>query len=266
MIGFTGLIPDTPEQLAERKSLEKPLPAVCFSTENETRLSRIPSWVKFDDQRQMNSCAGHGGTTALEKIAYNLIGRPQQLSRLFLYAEGQKRCGIRGDNGCALYGIVKAAMEVGVAREEVQPYGPYQTKFSEAVYQDAANWRLKKTLKLDLGYNSYRAILGQNIGSILVGTMWPIEIQNGYVRSYRRHGGGGHAYAAMFLADTADANGRPDVWFVNSHQGNFAFKGSATFVEEMQGEDHFGNVGFTDMDVPAPRKIDYFAEGNFPYE
>ncbi len=260
---FTGLIPDTEDQLAERMAAAQPLGPVCFSAEEETRLSRIPSWMRRDDQGQRNSCAAHGGTNCGEKIIYMQTGEAVQLSRQFLYIEGQKAGGMRvADAGCTLFGITEAFRRVGCCREEIEPYGAWKTQFSPEAYADASKWRLRQTLSVRGGYKDWRAVLGANIGAILAASLWPIEIVNGYARRYAPRGNGGHAYAGLFLADTADANGRPDVWFLNSHQGNFEFKASATFVDDLMSRDQFGILAFTDMETPAPRKIEWTGKGS----
>lgn len=258
MSDFTGLIPDTPEQLTERLRECVTMTAVCFSQEDETRLPRIPDWMRRDDQGQRNSCAAHGGTNVMEKLAYMKTGQMTQLSRQFLYIEGQRAGGMRvADQGCTLYGITKAAKEIGVCTEETVPYGPWTTNFPQRAYQEAANWKLTNTVDLRSGYRPWRSLLGQNIGGVLMATYWPIEIKNGYAYRYRPIGNGGHAFAGLFLATTADAQGRPDVICFNSHLNNFEFKASATFVDELMGNDQFGCVGFTDMTTPAPRPFNW---------
>lgn len=255
---FTGLLPDTPEQRAERMSQAVSMGAVCFASDvPETRLSRIPSWMRRDDQGQRNSCAAHDGSNCAEKINYVKTGKPTQFSRQFLYIEGQKAGGMRvADAGCTLYGITKCLKTVGVCREELEPYGAWKTKFAPESYADASNYKLTNTVSVARGYADWRVVLGGNIGAILAASMWPIEIDSqGYARRYRPRGGGGHAYAGLFLADTVDANGRPDVWFLNSHQGNFEFRASATFVDDLMAQDQFGILGYTDMEVPEPRQI-----------
>lgn len=258
MAEFTGLLPDSPEQREERLRSAVSMPQVCYSQDGETRLPRIPSWMRRDDQGRRNSCAAHAGTNVLEKLVYMQTGHSTQLSRQFLYIEGQRAGGMRvADAGCTLYGITKASRETGVCTEDTVPYGAWVTTFPRNAYEEAAKWRLTNTVNLQGGYSAWRAMLGNNVGGVLMASRWPIEIRNGYASRYRPSGGGGHAYAGLFLADTSDANGRPDVLCLNSHSGNFEFKASATFVDELMGNDVFGIVGYTDMTTPAPRHFDW---------
>lgn len=257
---MTGLIPDTAAQRAVRFAAGITLPNVCMSTEGEARFAVPPSWMRIEDQGQRNSCAGNAGSSVLEKLNYMLTGSTRQLSRQFIYAEGQKKCGIRGDSGCALFGIIDAAEQIGCCGEDVEPYGQYRTQFKPEAYEDAKKLRIKTKIN-PRGYEDWRAILGQNIGGLLIGMNWPISLSNGYASRYRPLENKGHALAALFLADTEDSQGRPDVWIANSHSENFGQAGwmkvSATFVEELQRQDPFGNQGVTDLEVVRPRPISW---------
>lgn len=262
MSDFTGLIPDRPEDLAALQRDALSLEGLYCAPEQETRLAKVPDWVQFDDQAQMNSCVGHGLTTALEKVVYMKTGVPTQLSRLFAYKVAQAATGISGDVGAQLSGAAKAAMTVGICREEVFPYASYSTPIPQAAYDDAKNWIVTQRVRADT-YQAWRTALGGNIAGIMTASRWPIVVENGYARRYVPRGRSGHCYAAMFLADTSDTQGRPDVWMVNSHKGFFTFKVSATFVEELLGQNPNESQGFTDMATPAPRPVDWFKDNPF---
>lgn len=259
MADFTGLIREDPEVLADMQKDYMSLEGVRCAPEREARLAKVPSWVAFDDQMRMNSCVGHGLTTALEKVIYMKTRTPTQLSRLYAYRMAQAETGIRSDSGAQLSGALKASLK-GICREAVFPYGPYNTPITQAAKDDAKKWVVVGHIKVP-NYQSWRTALGGNIAGIMTASSWPIEVdRNGYARRYHPMGRGGHCYAAMFLADTADANGRPDVWMVNSHLGNFTFKVSATFVDQLVGQNPYESVGFTDMEVPVPRPINWLED------
>lgn len=264
---MSGLLPDTPEQLAFRMGAGLTLPPVCMSTEGEARFASPPAWIKTEQQGMMNSCAGNAGSTLLEKLQFMLTKSQRQLSRLFMYVEGQKASGDVGyDNGCRLFGIIRAAQQIGCCGEDVVPYGPYRTRFPAEAYEDAKKIRAKTTIN-PRNYADWRAILGQNIGGLLIGMQWPIRLQNGYAAHYQPTGGDGHALAALFLADTEDSQGRPDVLVANSHGPDFGINGwmkvSASFVDELQAQDPFGNQGVTDLVDIAPRKFSWADDSAF---
>ena len=247
MTEFTGLIPDTPEVLAQLRSELVPLPAVCFGAPKEVTFDSPPPFIALENQGAMSSCAGHGGTTAAETDLYWETGRYTQLSRLFAYQEGQKKAGINSDRGCTLSGIIRAFEDVGCPEERYAPYGPYGTRFNQAAYDNAANWRLKSKIALP-SYADVRALLGQKVGAVLAGSYWPLRWDaNRYVKSYGGAGGGAHAWAMVALASSKDATGKPDVWAANSHAGNYWLKLSATFCDELLGRDQFGIMGITSM-------------------
>lgn len=259
MNAFTGLIQESPQALEAMMAGAGSLEGVYCAPETETRLPAVPDWMQRDNQSSLNSCVGHGLTSALEKVVYMKTGVPTQLSRLFAYKVAQKATGIRGDNGAQLSGATKAAKTYGICREEVFPYGPYSKQLTEEAYADAKNWVVTQHMRVP-NYSAWRTALGGNICGIMTASKWPIEISKGYASHYRPRGNGGHCYSALFLADTADAQGRPDVWMFNSHSGNFTFKASATFVEELLGRNPNESVGFTDLTVIAPRPVDWLKD------
>lgn len=259
MNDFTGLIEEPPEALEAMMVGAGSLEGICCAPETETRLAAVPEWMQHDNQSGLNSCVGHGLTNALEKVVYMKTGVATQLSRLFAYKVAQKATGIRGDSGAHLSGATKAAKQYGICREEVFPYGPYSKQLTQEAYKDAEDWKVTQHIKVP-NYDAWRTGLGGNICGIMTASKWPIEISNGYARRYLPRGNGGHCYAALFLADTQDAQGRPDVWMFNSHRGNFTFRASSTFVEELLGRNPNESVGFTDLTVIAPRPVDWLQD------
>ena len=114
---------------------------------------------------------------------------------------------------------------------------------------------------MSAGYSAWRTLLGRNIGGVLLGMYWPVSLDSKGIANRVPTGGGGHAIAGLFLADTSDANGNPDVWILNSHSVSFGlggwFKATRSFIEDLQARDDFGNVGVSDMSVPGPRVVDW---------
>lgn len=263
---YLGLVPETKEQWRAAIAGSLSLHGLVCDYGSETRLPAVPSWMKRENQQQMNSCAGNAGTTCVEKNLYAATGKSIQLSRWFAYIEGCRACGLfPGDNGCQLSGIVQAFRQKGCPTEDLVPYpGRYDTRkanFSREVYEEAAKCQVVRTVNLDGGYSDWRKILGQNVGAVLLGVNWPLRTttKNGhkYAARYQPAGRGGHAIAALFLADSTDSDGNPDVWIMNSHLGDEIYLVSATFIREVQQADPFGNIGITDLNVPVARTVNW---------
>lgn len=264
-----GLLPEPKSQWLASIAGSLSMHGMVCDSGSEVRLPAIPSWMKREDQSQMNSCAGNAGTTCAEKNLYAATGKSIQLSRWFAYIEGCRSCGLfPGDSGCYLSGIVDSLRKKGCPPEEMVPYpGRYdirKTNFSSDIYEEAAKIQVIRTVSLDGGYSDWRKILGQNTGAVLLGINWPIRTttKNGhkYASRYQPAGRGGHAIAAVFLADSTDSEGNPDVWIMNSHRGDEIYLVSATFIREVQQADPFGNIGITDLSVPVSRVVNWSSD------
>jgi len=208
----------------------------------------------------------------MEKLAYMLGGSVVQLCRNYLYIRGQQLCGIRGDSGCTLGGIIAALKKFGVCPEELWPFtATYQTRIPDGCDEAAQAFRATKTLDVESsGYNGFRTVLGQNIGAVEMACCWPLNLTDGYiVQQYEPQGSGGHAIAALFLSDRLDGRGRPYVWVANSHSTEAQHGGwmlwSPTAIDQLIESDEWGSTGITDMTVPAPREVDW-AGANNPFK
>lgn len=233
----------------------------------ELTSANFPDWCHKENQGPINSCAANAGTTCVEGIGYLVNGSTDQLSRWFAYIQGTRACGMfPADAGCTLDGIAEALRVTGVPFEKTVPYpkGGYdrsRTRFSEEVFAEAALRRMAKTVDVSGGYDAWRAALGQGIALVLLGVNWPFEYttRNGYKygNHYRPRGRAGHAIAGVSLAQTTDTRGRPDLWIANSHLGDEVYLVSATWVDELQAANPFGNIGLTDLSEPTPRRMDW---------
>jgi hypothetical protein len=261
---FYGLVPESRESWQDAIADAQQLP-VCGDTE-ETLLKAPPDWCRVENQGPINSCSANAMTSIAEKIEYIHKKKPIQLSRWFQYIKSEEFTGTPGrDQGATLSAALRVGVEVGFVPEDQcqypKQYDRNRLRFSQELYKEAEQRRIKSKIDLSKGYSAWRTLLGQDIGAVLLGTFWPVQIDaRGYAYNVPTSGGG-HAIAALFLADTFDANGRPDVWIVNSHDKSFGlqgwFKATASWVEQLQGRDYFGNVGVSDMSVPGPRKVDW---------
>lgn len=101
--------------------------------------------VHIENQGNMGSCTGHGGSTCLEVLEYLSNGGTIQLSRMWMYLEAQRACGMLGsDQGASIAGVIQAMINVGCCFESEYPYPiHYQTTETAAERTSAA---LKKIL------------------------------------------------------------------------------------------------------------------------
>ena len=263
---FSGLVPESREAWQAAISDAQPLP-VCGDGP-ETRMAVPPSWMRVEQQGPINSCSANGLTSCAEKCEYARTGKSVQLSRWFQYVRSEVYTyGQAGrDQGATLSAALRVGHEVGFVTEQDVPYptGGYdrnRMQFSREIIEAAETRKITSTISLAAGYSAWRTLLGRDIGAVLLGMYWPVQLDSRCFATRVPTGGGGHAIAGLFLADTSDANGNPDVWILNSHSTSFGlngwFKVTRSFVEDLQARDDFGNVGVSDMSVPGPRVVDW---------
>ena len=262
---FFGLVPETRESWQQAIAGAMPLP-VCGDGP-ETRLAVPPKWMRVENQGPINSCSANGMTSCAEKCEFARTGKAVQLSRWFQYVNSERfTYGQAGrDQGATLSAALRVGKEIGFVEETEEPYpATYdrsRTVFPSEIAELAASRRVASTISLAGGYPAWRTLLGRDIGAVLLGMYWPVSLDSHGLANRVPSGGGGHAIAGLFLADTSDANGNPDIWILNSHSVSFGlggyFKASRSFIEDLQARDDFGNVGVSDMTVPVPRKVDW---------
>lgn len=262
---FTGLVPESRDAWQAAISDAQPLP-VCGDGP-ETRLAVPPAWMKVENQGPINSCSANGMTSCAEKCEYARTGKSVQLSRWFQYVESEiYTYGHAGrDDGATLSAALRVGREIGFVTEIDEPYpATYdrnRTRFNTEIKALAAERKITSTISLASGYSAWRTLLGRDIGAVLFGMFWSGQIDSrGYLIGPPRSGGG-HALAGLWLADTCDANGNPDIWGGNSYGTQFGiggfFKMTRSFIEDLQSRDDFGNVGVSDMSVPGQRVVDW---------
>ena len=262
---FQGLVPESRE--AWHVSIADALPMPVCGDGPETRLAVPPSWMKCEQQGAINSCSANGITSVAEKLEYARTGKVVQLSRWFQYVNSEVftfgRPGL--DQGATLSAALRVGREIGFVPESDEPYPSVydrnRLQFNTEIKRLAESRKITSTISLKSGYEAWRTLLGRNIGGVLLGMYWPVSLDANGLANRIPTGGGGHAIAGLFLADTSDANGNPDVWILNSHSTSFGlngwFKVTRSFIEDLQSRDDFGNVGVSDMSVPGPRVVDW---------
>lgn len=134
--------------------------------------------MHVEDQGNVSSCVGHGGSSGLECLEY-LTNRGQvQFSRMGMYLEAQSQSGIHGDNGATISGCVQAMIKTGCPRESTFPYpGRYVTQVPAAATADAPHFKI-------LGHqecNSAQEVfdwISQGKGPVVFGCDWYKTLMN----------------------------------------------------------------------------------------
>jgi len=261
---FTGLVPETAEQRASRKSREITLPPMAG--EVKEKLYDIPlPFVKSEDQRQTNSCSGHGGSTAGEAVSFLETGQLIQLSRWGLYVLAQKKCGLFGSDCGATLSGVEEAMREGIPEEESWKFpGWYDTAVPPGAMESAKKRKVVHTIDLESGgYDSVRTVIGQNIGACVFACSWPLVVTGGNrIERYQPQGRGGHCMAWVALSKITDSKGRPYIIGPNSHANLPYLIWSPDAVQAVLDHEQWGSFGITMMQVPKPREVDWAGADN----
>lgn len=266
---FMGLVPETPEQRAERLSRQIPLP-VCAGKEVAEKLwDEPPQWNRVEFQSRTNMCAAHAGTTVVEVCCFQKTGAMIQRSRNYLYARAQQICGLFGDQGVTLGSIIEALQKHGVPPEESMPFnGTVNVRIPAGCDDEAAKCKVTATIDVHTQrYNAVRTIIGQNMGAVLMATEWPMRYSNGYiVEHYSTAGSFGHARAWIALSSKLDRSQRPYVWCANSHGTDSQYHGyelwSPDAINEHLSGDQWGSTGVTGLSVIEPREVDWAGADN----
>lgn len=185
--------------------------------------------LQMEDQAQMNSCAGNSGTTCGEACLIHAGVLNVQLSRMFCYTNGQKKCGIRGDSGCTLEGILKGLQDDGCPEEKYMPYtGRYYTDVPIDAKTHAKEYLLKSWSKIIELQEIYEG-LARRVGAIFIGIPCTQDIFNadesGMLERYTPVNCGGHAMAIVDWCKEKDENGYPYLLLANSWGRRYGFRG-----------------------------------------
>ena len=201
--------------------------------------------IKRENQGQMNSCGGNSISTIAEACIWLATGGQTnvQLSRMFAYVNGQKYCGISGDNGLQLYGGIKGMQVDGCCLESFAPYtGSYYTQFSAAARKDALNWKLGGFTPVTHVDQVYEG-LAKRIGGLYGGINWTNGCRNpqagGFIDEFHENApqwgqipGGFHAIAWLDWCNERDAQGYPRLRMFNSHGQQYGDRGTAMWSRQ----------------------------------
>lgn len=169
--------------------------------------------LKIEDQGQQGSCTGHAGTSVLEVLNYIKTKAWEQFCRQWLYIQGQKIDGIRGDQGATIEGVVKAMQKVGICREELSPYnGQYYTNFPAACSAEALKHLLAGQVTEITSAQMADDYLRSGTGGIYFGCdcVKTVMDSKGRVETFSGPSAGGHAMC--FLSMDGDDFDGPQSW------------------------------------------------------
>lgn len=243
--------------LLQRSNLSGPL----FTVDDPTKYYDDPGQhVTVEDQQQLGSCVGHGGTTTMEWCYFLATGSRIELNRMYAYVASQRIAGIRGDNGSTVAAMATLAKR-GVPLEEAWPYtGRYTTQIPASATQSATN-KIASTTDME-SYDVLQQFLGRLMGGVCIGVKWGASFDRGETVEQFNSGerGGGHCVSLPFLSPRKDSRGRHYVWLANSWSerwGNRGFKEVApTAIDAMIRHQWSEFSGFSDMVVPESRVKD----------
>lgn len=215
---------------------------LCVYTIDDLRtIEEAEQLAKNEDQAQMNSCGGHGGTTAFERCYELDQGVRVQFSRLFLYLRGKAQDGIAGDNGMTISGGVKQLATGGCCLEATFPYtGRYSEHVPTGADAEAANYRLGASVDVTAGGDPNdvaQRFLGLNMGALYCGCSWTNTWSNpvaGVIERWTQPSNrdGGHAWALVGLSPRKDSRGRFYYWLANSWGVSWGRRGFAELAPE----------------------------------
>lgn len=222
----------------------------------------IKDVMKRSDQGPVNSCTGFGMTHAAEVCMFNQTQVWRQFHPMWIYKQGQKLDGIRGDRGATISGVVKAAKR-GLLPEDFdgdgQPETVYSTNYnmrypegSDAV---AAQWKIGYS-KIVRTFDDCLRFLQTGQGAIFTGESWGgwRPSSTGIVTKWKS-GGGGHACA---IIDWITIKGKVYLVHVNSHGSRWGSNGfaylSKGFVDARARNSRLTSVGVSDLQHPEVRR------------
>lgn len=277
---------------AETKAHSAAYSMLCRGEYQTTDLFK---WWHIRNQGQVSSCRGHSGAANMRFLHRLSTGKLPDLdgdgieneklqddfSAMYFYLMAQKFDNLWGrDQGATIGAGVKVAM-AGCAREIKFPYpGRYVTEIPEAAKVDAPNYRVKRYTRFEGSQDAEKMFdwLGSGQGSIDWGNVWPLPFVKGcLVKGLpRNQGGGGHATAPLGVARGADVIGwnpslkselREDEYVLvvaNSHDVTAQFRGfyfvTLNGLREILDHRFTEAVGFSDMETPTLRKVDWLRE------
>lgn len=223
--------------------------------------------LHVENQGNMSSCVGHGGSSGLEALEFIANGGNVQMSRMAMYLLAQRASGISGDNGATISGCVKAMLETGCCEEAEYPYpARYTRDLPQRVVQAAGRHKILGHQKL----STYREVfdwISQGKGPVVFGMTWYQRVANtrGLVTPDDLRGPslGGHCKLFCGYSGERDDDGELMIDDLNSHGRQWGEAGWARWTS--RAIDALGNdrntemIGITDITGFDPERLVNFA-------
>lgn len=220
------------ENFVSLASKAQPREQYAFGAVDPTQLGKPMGMIdvlKVEDQQQISSCAGNSSTTILECCLWHLGGMKVQLSRMFAYVNGQRHCGITGDNGATLEGVIAGFRAEGCPEEQWMPYtGSYFNHIPADAVTNAVKYKLKSFSPVNSVMDIYEGLAGK-IGGVFIGIPCTQEIfqadSTGILDYYSGARAGGHAMAFVDWCEEKDSKGYPYLLLANSWGARYGYRG-----------------------------------------
>lgn len=214
--------------------------------------------LRTEDQGNMSSCTGHGGSSGLEACIYiDTQGtvKDVQMSRMFAYITGQRQSGISGDNGATISGLVQGFKQVGCSREESFPY---PAKYTNRLPAEAVAEASKYKIVNHSSFSNYAEVfdwISRGMGPVVIGITWYNKLAqcSGIVETSDLRGGslGGHCLLLWGYSERKDSQGRNYLWMLNSHGVQWGLRGWAevapSVVDTWGGGRNTEMIGISDL-------------------
>ena len=224
--------------------------------------------LRVEDQGDMSSCVGHGGSSGLEALIWLQANVAEQMSRMCCYLEAQRHSGISGDRGATITGCVQALQSVGCCRETTFPYpARYVPRIPSTAATEASRFKILGHQKLHT-YVEVRDWIAQGKGPVVFGCAWYQRLanSNGLVTQDDLRGPslGGHCNLFVGYGGERDADGELLIDDLNSHGTRWGDDGWARWTS--RAIDALGNdrnselIGITNITGFDPRRLVNFSK------
>lgn len=223
--------------------------------------------LHVENQGNMSSCVGHGGSSGLEALEYIANGGSVQMSRMCMYLLAQRATGIRGDNGATISGCVKAMIDSGCCEESEFPYpARYERSIPSAALAGASKHRIVGHQKL----TTYRDVfdwISQGKGPVVFGMTWWERVANtaGQISpdDLRGRSLGAHCMVFAGYSGERDADGEYLIDDLNSHGTSWGDGGWAKWtsraIDALGSDPNTEMIGITDITGFDPERLVDFA-------
>ena len=219
-------------------------------------------WYRIENQGPVGSCQGQS-LAAVTEFAFRVaLGDIEHFSAMWGYLRSQQYDGLIGrDVGSTLASGLKTATEDGMPPERVFPYpGRYITKIPREAADAAQPFRIQYH-SVCRSYDDVFAFLAAGQGGVQAGMSWGLTPnREGVIEAFGR-GRGGHAVAFLGYSRRKDRNEKNYLWMANSWGKDWGNDGWAEMspdaVDAACRQRDTVMIGYSDLTVPTPRKVDF---------